>query len=174
MGGKGAIMPHANYAGTYRENTQASKPETGDPVKTREVNPCPQCSSTRNVRIIPKLSGEPDYFCTECLLQFNRKKVYSITDYKKTAKNEKQKYETPKYEKRITAGANINKRWVLSTAEKAVKRYLEIAPDGIDAEAVKVVSQEAKRSFGEVMVLIIGAYEMGWKLDSVRGSKSGG
>lgn len=69
------IMPHANHARAYRENTKASRPETGEPVLTREIRECPECHTKSNVRLLEKMRGVQKYFCSGCLKEFEHYRV---------------------------------------------------------------------------------------------------
>lgn len=141
---------------THRQITQAAVPVSEEPVPAKKVIDCPNCHSARNVR---KLVGK-SFFCTTCLLEFDHKKVYALSDYKKAP----EKKEKPKYERRYRAGKRINKDWVVSKVEKVVARFLELQETMPALRAAGKVAEEIDRDPDDILYLIIDLAGTDWEI----------
>lgn len=151
-------MPHANYAGAFREITKASRPETGEPVKGRSILGYPLCGSKNSVRILT-FAKVRRYMCTRCDVEYNEAGVIpQVAEINKLAVK-------PKYEQTYTAAKRLKKKWNVSKAERVVNRFRELVDQEINPLcAVKLIGQEIGRDHDEVLLLIVDLAGTDWMI----------
>lgn len=145
---------------TRRQTTQAIRPREETPVKPKVVPPCPQCNLTNCVRVLPGKKR----FCTNCSIEFEEGKVYSLIDYQKAAGAGKSS-EKPEYEQTFTVLKQHNKRWVVSKAKRVTDKFLDLKSQGMNPLlAAKQIAEEIGRDPDEILLLIIEMAGIDWEI----------
>jgi len=145
LGGKGGDKV---TIGACKPIKQATRPETRAPKKEKSLLGCPLCRSKNSIRILT-FAKVRRYMCTRCDVQYNESGIIPEMAEKKPGT-------PPKYEQRYTAGARLNKRWIVSKAERVVSRFKELVSQEINPlEAIILIGQEINRDVDEVLLLIV-------------------